>query len=103
MPGWVNVRKDPAYNTTAWKKARTACLQRANWRCEIKLDVCIGRATEADHIYGLANDRDHQHLRAACSPCHGKVTGRQGRAAQTGQASQPADPEPRPRTQWAQS
>lgn len=95
MP-WKASDKDPAYGTAAWKRARTACLRNANWRCEIRIDgVCIGAATQADHIYGLANDRDHKHLRAACTPCHRHVTARQG-----GRNGGNGDPEPSPRTAW---
>lgn len=94
MP-WETARKDPAYGRAAWKRARLACLRRASWRCEIRLDGCQGAASQADHVDQLANDPGHQRLRAACRSCHGKVTAQQG-----GGARQQGDPEPRPRTQW---
>lgn len=97
MPGWKNVRKDPAYNTSAWKRARENCLRRANWKCELRLAGCQGAASQADHIDGLANDPNHQNLRAVCKACHAKRTAQQGRGYR---ATQPADPEPRPRTGW---
>jgi hypothetical protein len=84
---WESARKDPAYGSAEWKRAREACLRRANWRCEIRLPgVCAGTAREADHIYGLAADPRHEHLRAACSPCHAQVSSRQGNAASRGGA-----------------
>lgn len=96
MPGWRNVRKDPAYGRSAWTRAREACLRRANWKCEIRLAGCQGAASQADHIDGLANDPQHRNLRAACKSCHGKVTADQGNAAKRAQN----DPQPRPRTNW---
>lgn len=82
MP-WSTARKDPAYGRAAWRRARLACLRNANWRCEIRLEgICIGAATQADHINRLANDPGHQALRAACAPCHRRVTAGQGNAAQ---------------------
>lgn len=97
MP-WSTARKSPAYSTAAWKHARLACLRRANWRCEIRLEGCQGAASQADHVDQLANDPDHKRLRAACKSCHGKVTAQQGKGARLARA--PADPEPRPRTAW---
>jgi hypothetical protein len=96
MP-WETARKDPAYGRSAWKRARDGCLKRAQWRCEIRIPgTCIGAASEADHIDGLANDPGHKRLRAACSPCHAVVTARQSNAG-TGTR---ADPKPQPRTAW---
>jgi 5-methylcytosine-specific restriction endonuclease McrA len=97
MP-WETARKDPAYGTAAWRNARDACLRRVNWRCEIRIEgVCIGAASEADHIDQLANDPQHKRLRAACKPCHRAVTAQQGGGARGHQA---ADPAPQPRTAW---
>lgn len=96
MP-WESARRDPAYNTSAWRHAREACMRRANWKCELRYDGCQGAASQADHIYGLANDPKHEHLRAVCKSCHGKRTSQQGRGARAGHET---DPEPRPRTDW---
>ncbi len=95
MP-WQTASKDPAYGRAAWKRARLACLRRANWRCEIRLPGCQGAASQADHVDQLANDPGHRNLRAACRSCHGKVTAEQGGGAR-GAA---ADPQPQPRTDW---
>ena len=99
MP-WESARKDPAYNTAEWRRARLACMRRAQWKCEIRLDCCIGAATQVDHVNGLDNDRGHQNLRAACAPCHAKVTARQGNDARRGSSRAPRDPAPTPRTAW---
>jgi 5-methylcytosine-specific restriction endonuclease McrA len=97
---WDSARKDPAYNTAAWRRARNAAMKRAQWKCEIRLDCCIGAATQVDHVAGLDNDRNHQNLRAACAPCHAKVTARQGNDARRGRGRAPRDPAPTPRTAW---
>jgi hypothetical protein len=94
---WETARKDPAYNTAEYKRARLACLRKAGWRCEIRLEGCQGAASEADHAEQLANDPHHRSLRAACTSCHRRVTAQQGRGAR---ASQDADPDPQPRTTW---
>lgn len=80
----------------AYRRARRAALERAGWRCEIRIEgICLGAATEADHADQTANDPDHESLRAACRPCHLHVTARQG-----GGRRAPADPECTPRTKW---
>lgn len=97
MP-WETARKDPAYNTAAWKRARLNCLRTANWRCEIRTPgTCIMAATQVDHIDGLDNDRQHRHLRAACGPCHKQVTHEQAADARQRTVK---DPAPAPRTAW---
>jgi 5-methylcytosine-specific restriction protein A len=96
---WETARKDPAYGTAAWKRARAACLRRANWRCELALPgICAGTATEADHILGLAADPQHTALRAVCSPCHRARTAQQGNAS--GRRRRRREPRFMPRTQW---
>ncbi len=95
MP-WETARKDPAYGTAEWKRARLRCLKAAGWRCQIRGPQCRGAASEADHILGLANDPHHTMLRAACKTCHRTATARQGNAAKRGSA----DPQPVPRTAW---
>lgn len=97
MP-WSTAEKSPLYNTSEYRRKRLACLQRASWKCELRLDGCQGAASQADHIHGLANDPDHQHLRAVCRSCHGKRTAQQGRGYRAGNG--PEDPQPRSRTNW---
>lgn len=97
MP-WETARKDPAYNTAEYRRARLACLKRARWQCEIRIEgICIGAASEADHEDQLANDPHHRTLRAGCKPCHRHVTALQGNAAKSGHT---ADPAPQPREDW---
>ena len=89
-------RRDSRVYGAAWRRAREVCLRRANWRCEIQIEgVCIGAASQVDHEFGAENDPQHQHLRAACDPCHKHVTARQGQGFRT-----PRDPDPTPRTAW---
>jgi hypothetical protein len=80
-----------------YRRKRLAAMQRAGWRCEIRIEgICIGAASECDHEYGIAADPDHHHLRAACAPCHAHVTARQGKSG-----SRQRDPDPLPgRTNW---
>ena len=93
-------RQDSQRYGGAWRKARLACLRRANWRCEIRLQgVCTGAATEVDHIHGAENDPNHRFLRAACKPCHAKTTAQQGGGYRNQDRASP-DPDPRPRTNW---
>jgi 5-methylcytosine-specific restriction endonuclease McrA len=96
MPGWKNVRKDPAYNTVEWRRARLACLKRANWQCQRKLPGCQGAASEANHRRGLANDPHHTDLEAICGECHKKVTSQQAKAAR----GIGTNPKPKRRTAW---
>lgn len=86
---------NPAYDTPEYKRARLACLNRARWQCEIRGPHCTGRASQADHTYGLANDPHHLSLQAACRPCHAAKTSAEGHGRRT-----TADPQPQPRTAW---
>jgi 5-methylcytosine-specific restriction endonuclease McrA len=95
---WETARQDPAYGTAAWKRARAACLKRAEHRCELGLDGCQGTATEADHVLGLAADPGHTNLRAVCRSCHLKRTAEQ--ANTSGRRRRRREPSFVPRTQW---
>lgn len=100
MPWRPQDRQNPGYSTPEYKRKRLACLKRANWRCEIQVPgVCIGAASQADHIHGIAQDPHHNALRAACDPCHKHTTARQGSKGKSGGKSG-RDPAPRPRTAW---
>lgn len=91
-------RRDSRVYGAEWRRKRLECLKRANWRCEIRLEgVCIGAATQVDHIEQADNDPSHKRLRAACEPCHAKTTAQQGGGYRS---KQNGDPEPRPRTSW---
>src|SRR5215472_1488712 len=96
MP-WPGYPSSPEYGKAEWKRARADALKRARWRCELRLEGCQGAASEVDHIYGLANDPHHKHLRAVCRSCHRKRTSEQGHDARHGTRS---DPEPSSRIIW---
>ena len=90
-------RQDSQRYGAAWRRARDAHMKKVNWQCEIRLPgVCIGAATEVDHVHGAENDPNHRHLRAACGPCHKVITARQGGGFRRG----PRDPQPRQGTKW---
>src|ERR1700761_232305 len=99
MP-WTKADDNPAYHTTAWRRARTAALRAAQWKCQVRLPGCAGAASQVDHIDGLANDPQHKNLRAVCVPCHGKITAGQGNNAKSGGTRTKPDPAPAPRTTW---
>lgn len=100
MPGWQKTseqrQRDNRVYGNDWRKARIACLRRARWRCEIKLDGCQGAASQVDHIDQADNDPQHQRLRATCAACHKTISSQQGNAARRGGS----DPAPQPRTTW---
>ena len=91
-------RSEAVYGTAEYKRKRLACMRRARWRCEIRLEGCQGAASEADHVDQVANDPRHDRLRAACKNCHRKVTAQQGGGFRS--ASGGRDPEPQQRTAW---
>lgn len=84
---------------SAWRKARDAAMRRAHGRCELRLDGCIGAASEVDHIVGVADGggHDQSNLRPVCGPCHAKRTAQQGGGFRSGRRT---DPPAQPRTQW---
>ena len=85
-----------------WRKARLKCLQRCQWRCEIRLAGCQGAASQVDHITPVSQGgtHDQSNLRGACKSCHAKVTAQQGGGFRSGRRTA-ADPKPTPRTDWS--
>jgi 5-methylcytosine-specific restriction protein A len=84
-PGW---RQRPPANRYAYGsgRAKTArqVLERDGFRCQLRYpDICIGRASQADHIVQPAagGRNDLANLRAVCRPCHARRSGRQGAVA----------------------
>lgn len=70
-----------------WRKARKQALERDHYECQLDYDVCIGYATEVDHITNLAalgRSRDTavhvDDLQAVCKPCHQVKTSREAAA-----------------------
>jgi 5-methylcytosine-specific restriction endonuclease McrA len=99
---WNKTRADRQRDNVVYghryRKARQECLERAAWQCQIRLEGCTVRATQADHEGGAANDPEHRTLRAACESCHRKVTAQQGGGYRSN-ASQ-RDPQPKRSTAW---
>jgi 5-methylcytosine-specific restriction enzyme A len=67
-----------------WAHIRLQVLERDGYTCQLRFaDICIGKASEVDHIVqpeaGVGNDLAN--LRAVCTPCHARRTGRQGALA----------------------
>ncbi|AEJ92316.1 HNH endonuclease [Mycobacterium phage DroogsArmy] len=56
---------------------RQPVLRDADYRCQLRLRGCLGKATEADHIKP-GDDHSRDNLQAACSRCHGKKSSREG-------------------------
>ena len=63
-----------------WQRARANVLRRDEYRCKAGvLGICIGHATQVDHVQSLASlgiprshpaANDPSNLRAICAPCH---------------------------------
>ena len=92
-------RRSSAAYSAAYRRNRDECMRRAQWKCQLRLDGCIGSASECDHIVSVADGGGHDlaNLRAACKPCHTKRTAEQGGGFRS---SKQADPQPSPRTAW---
>lgn len=77
-------------STRAWLRTKRQVLERDGYRCQLKLDGCLRKASTAHHTVGKAiTGDDPRYLVAACQPCNLKV----------GDPSK-ADPEPRPWGGW---
>jgi hypothetical protein len=78
-------------STTRWRKTRAMVLQRDSWICQLNLDGCTHRATQAHHTLGrLITGDDPAFLVAACRECNIKL----------GDPMKQPDPPPTPRTKW---
>lgn len=106
MP-WQNTpadrRKSSAAYGAEYRRNRTKAMQRARWRCELRLEGCIGSASECDHVVSVADGGGHDpgNLRAACAPCHARRTAEQGNGGKgNGRRYTQRDPSPVPRTRW---
>lgn len=94
---WANKSFDTRRSdTAAHRRLKTQVFVRANYCCEIADSGCLGVATEIDRIDN-ARGYDLDNLQGACTSCHAKKTGREGRAAQLGhEAPEPNAAAPRP-------
>lgn len=63
-----------------WPTIRLRVLDRDGWRCQINGPLCLGKATEVDHIRSWripgVDPYDMTNLRAACKPCNSQLGGR---------------------------
>lgn len=92
-------QRDAQVYGAEWRKARAAQLRRQP-DCELRYDgICLSVATEVDHILGAARDPRHRWLRSVCSPCHRRVTARQGGGYRKTKTSQ-QEPQLRQATLW---
>ena len=84
--GWAT--HPPPANTYrykgGWQATAKRVLERDGYECQLRYpDICTGRAREVDHIVQPAagGTDDLENLRAVCTPCHRRRTGRQGALA----------------------
>lgn len=73
-------------STRASRKVAKAVLERDGYCCQLMLEGCQARATQAHHINGLQGRRrmdalDPEEMIGVCCSCHDVVTERQRRAA----------------------
>ena len=93
-------RSNATYNAE-YRRNRPLALERARYRCEIRIEgTCTYHATQADHIVPVIQGGTHalSNLRAACEPCHRKVTAQQGGGYRRN--ARPQDPQPKQSTIW---
>ena len=80
-----------------WLILRKAVLARDNWQCQLKLPGCKQRATQVDHIIGLAQGGpawDPTNLRSSCRSCN------VAKGNQDNPRGQPWRKNPQPSRQW---
>lgn len=87
--GWQRAGKPTASATVtrgyAWQRLRRQVLRRDGYECQIRLPGCFEEADQVDKIVPASVDPslalDEDNCRAACGPCHRKVTARQAAEA----------------------
>lgn len=52
-----------------WGRLRRRVLREAEGRCEMRVEGCLGVASEVDHIRA-GDDHSRSNLRAVCRRCH---------------------------------
>lgn len=61
-------------STREHRRVRALVLARAEGVCQLQLDVCTGKATEAHHTLGRGRTGDDPtHMVAACKACNLRV------------------------------
>jgi 5-methylcytosine-specific restriction endonuclease McrA len=85
-------------STRAWRAVRLQVLQRDDYQCQLRYNVCIGHASEVDHIDDIATNAGDRaitppidRLRAACHPCHQERTQQQARNSRNQWKRKPED------------
>ncbi|MGW4240922.1 HNH endonuclease [Nocardia sp. NPDC004722] len=65
------------------RRNRPIVLERDEFLCQLRLPVCVGTATEVDHILNFASQGSDQleNLQAVCGPCHKVKTADESAAA----------------------
>lgn len=79
MPRWTGSTRR-ARLPRGWTRLRLAVLERDGYVCQLSYPyICVRTATQVDHV---VNNDDHSisNLQAACSPCHGRKSAREGHA-----------------------
>lgn len=86
-------------STSSWRRLRRYVLERDQWQCQLRLDVCTApnpddlrhQTPHVHHTHGRAiTGDDPAHLAATCQPCNLKA----------GDPTRHPDPPPRPHTRW---
>jgi 5-methylcytosine-specific restriction protein A len=96
---WADSRRRTHRAGTGWDEQAAArrILARDGHRCYLRSPVCIGHATEVDHIRPLGQggtDTDDNKA-AICVPCHRAKTAREASAGRAGRTRH-RPPEPHP-------
>jgi HNH endonuclease len=66
-----------------WARIRLQVLERDGYGCQLRYAVCVGRASQVDHIVQpeAGGSNDLANLRSVCVRCHRRRSGRQGALA----------------------
>ncbi|MFC9995737.1 HNH endonuclease [Nocardia sp. NPDC127526] len=66
-----------------YRRNRPDVLERDEFQCQLRFSVCVGRATEVDHIQNFARQGSDAmtNLQAVCGPCHRAKTARESAEA----------------------
>jgi 5-methylcytosine-specific restriction protein A len=75
-----------------WPERRLVVLERDGWQCKLRYRVCVGAATDADHIK-RGDDHSLENLQAACQPCHRLKSSQEGHEARL-RLRRPPEPHP---------
>ena len=62
-----------------WGRLRRQVLREADGRCELRVEGCLGVASEVDHIRPGV-DHSRSNLRAVCRRCHALKSSAEGNA-----------------------